>query len=120
MGVAMTVAMTVVVRMIAVTEYVAARMTAISTKFLWKRIVTDRLCRLRRQCQDRNREIFRNFPEQADVNVKINDKTKNKESRIKVRFSFCNTTLLYSGKTVVCKLPLLIVKCMRLTIFYKI
>lgn len=53
---------------------VAVKMTAISTMDVQERIVTDRSCRLRRQCQDLNREIFLRSREPADADV------KNKES----------------------------------------
>lgn len=52
----------------------AVKMTAISTMDVQERIVTDRSCRLRRQCQDLNREIFLRSREPADADV------KNKES----------------------------------------
>lgn len=52
----------------------AVKTTAISTMDVQERIVTDRSCRLRRQCQDLNREIFLRSREPADADV------KNKES----------------------------------------
>lgn len=65
----------------------AVKTTAISTMDVQERTVTDRSCRLRRQCQDPNRETFLRSREPADADVK-NKELGIRKGRMKVRSFF--------------------------------